>query len=82
MSVELSGDQVSLKADHSEDREEKQASYHIRERRRGSCRRIFRLPDGVDRDRIAARFDKGVLTVSLPKSATAAGQSRTIAIGS
>lgn len=81
VTVELAGDEISLKADHSEDREEKQASYHVSERRRGSCRRIFRLPDGIDRDHIAARFDKGVLTVSLPKSAPAAGQSRKIAIG-
>lgn len=30
--------------------------------------RSFGLPDGVDGDRIEAKFAKGVLTVTLPKT--------------
>ena len=41
------------------------------ERRYGSFRRSFQLPETVDADRIEAAFAKGVLTVKLPKSVEA-----------
>ena len=33
--------------------------------------RAFALPDGVDRERIEARLEDGVLTLTLPKAAEA-----------
>jgi HSP20 family protein len=36
------------------------------------------VPDDVDADKIEARFDKGVLKVTLPKSATAIQKERKI----
>jgi HSP20 family protein len=41
------------------------------ERAYGSFQRSFALPDSVDRDKIAANLSKGVLTITLPKTATA-----------
>ena len=41
------------------------------ERAFGFFRRTIPLPDGLDIDRAQASFDKGVLTISIPKSATA-----------
>ncbi len=41
------------------------------ERVSGSFERVVRLPEHVDGDRIAASYDKGVLTISVPKSAAA-----------
>ena len=43
----------------------------MRERNVGSFERVFQLPDGVDADRNAANFAKGMLTVTLPKKAEA-----------
>ena len=43
---------------------------HFRERRFGPFRRSFRIPDGVDRDDIGASFDRGLLTIVLPKGET------------
>jgi HSP20 family protein len=37
----------------------------------GSFQRAFSLPESVQQDKIAAAFAKGVLTVTLPKSADA-----------
>ncbi|MBV17858.1 MAG: heat-shock protein Hsp20 [Thalassospira sp.] len=37
------------------------------ERRYGSFKRSFRLPDTIDADNIAASFKNGVLTLTLPK---------------
>ena len=43
----------------------------LRERRYGSYERALRVPDAVDTDNMAATFKKGVLTVTLPKTAEA-----------
>ena len=52
-------------------KEEKKEDYHLRERHYGSYERALRVPDAVDTDKIAATFKKGVLTVTLPKTAEA-----------
>jgi HSP20 family protein len=76
----LSGDMLTIKGEKKDEREEKSESYHLSERRFGSFRRSFQLPRGVDRERVDASFDKGVLTVTLPKTAEAAAQQRKIDI--
>jgi HSP20 family protein len=47
---------------------EENASYHRREREGGSFSRSLTLPSEVDGDRVDARYDDGVLTVTLPKA--------------
>ncbi len=42
--------------------------WHVVERGYGSFVRAFQLPQGVDEDRIEARFTHGVLTVRVPKA--------------
>jgi HSP20 family protein len=37
----------------------------------GSFERTFQVPDGVDLDKVDASFKKGVLTVTMPKTAEA-----------
>lgn len=46
----------------------------------GSFQRTFALPEGVDREKIAATFAKGVLTVTLPKRAEAQQQQKKIEV--
>jgi HSP20 family protein len=62
---------LTIKGEKWEETEEKRKDYFLRERRFGSFERSFRLPEGVDKDKIEATFKKGVLTVTLPKSAEA-----------
>lgn len=69
--VKLSNGMLTIRGEKREQKEEKQKDYLVSERRYGSFTRSFQVPDGVDADRIAAHFSKGVLTVSLPKSAEA-----------
>ncbi len=54
--------------------------YLLTERYYGSFQRAFTLPSTVDADHIKAEFDKGVLTVTLPKTPQAKG--RVIAVQS
>ena len=43
-------------------------NFHRVERRFGSFQRIVSLPAQVEADKVEANFDKGVLTVSIPKA--------------
>jgi HSP20 family protein len=72
---------LTIRGEKKFEKEEKQKSYHIVERQYGSFQRSFELPDIVDEAKIAAKFDKGVLHVTLPKSAKAKETTRKIAIG-
>jgi HSP20 family protein len=55
------------KGEKKDQREEKKEDHFLSERHYGSFERYFALPEGVDADKIEARFKKGVLTVTLPK---------------
>jgi HSP20 family protein len=62
---------LTIKGEKKDEKEEKKKDYYVSERRYGSFERYFRLPDGVEADKIEASFKKGVLTVTLPKKAEA-----------
>ena len=62
---------LTIKGEKQEDKEEKNKDFHMRERRFGSFERALRVPETVDTDKIEASFKKGVLTVTLPKTAEA-----------
>ncbi len=67
--VSLSGDTLTVKGEKRQQREEKDRNYYLTERSYGEFRRSFILPEGVDREKVAAAFTNGVLTVTLPKTA-------------
>jgi HSP20 family protein len=71
LEVKVANDMLTIKGDRREEKEEKKKEYYLRERNVGSFERVFQLPNGVDADRIEAKFAKGVLTVTLPKKAEA-----------
>jgi HSP20 family protein len=58
--------------------QEEGASYHRRERAGGSFGRTVTLPQEIDTKKVAARYDNGILTVTLPK--VEAHKPRSIAI--
>ncbi len=76
--VKLANGIVTIKGEKSSERVEDQDDYHLRERSFGSFQRSFRVPANVDADKIEAQFDKGVLKVSLPKTAAAIQEERKI----
>jgi len=78
--VKLSNGVLTISGEKKEEKEEKKEGYYFSERRYGSFRRAFRVPEGVDADKIAATFDKGVLKIKLPKSAEAKQQEKKIEI--
>lgn len=66
--IKLSNGNLVIKGEKRESIEEKKKDYYLSERHYGSFERIFRLPKGIDAEKIDASFAKGVLTVSMPKS--------------
>jgi HSP20 family protein len=80
--LSVSGDVLVIKGEKERNKEEKDKNYYMSERSYGSFQRSFRLPDGVDQDKIVANFAQGVLTITLPKIADAQKQQKKIEIKS
>jgi len=80
--VQVTGDTLVLKGEKRQEKEEKDKNYHFSERSYGSFQRAFELPASVDRNKIAAGFSKGVLTLTLPKTAEAQTPAKKIDIKS
>jgi len=66
--VKLANGGITIKGEKHAEREEKKKDYYLSERHFGSFERYFRMPEGVDTEKIEATFKKGVLTVTLPKT--------------
>lgn len=78
--VEVDGDVLTLRGEKQEERRDEGKQYHLVERRYGSFQRSFTVPRTVDTDSITADFDRGVLTVRLPKTKEARAHGREILI--
>ena len=71
---------LTLKGEKKEESEKEEEDVHVMERRYGSFRRTFPIGQEVETDKIAAKFDKGVLKITLPKNGEKKAKERKIAI--
>ncbi len=71
---------LTIKGEKKEEKEEKKKDYYLSERRYGSFERRMQIPEGVDADKIEASFNKGVLTVTLPKTVQAQEPEKKISV--
>lgn len=69
--VKLEGDTLTIQAERKLEKQVKGENYLRTERSFGSFSRSFVLPSSIDGSKPEARYVNGVLTVTLPKSATA-----------
>ncbi len=69
--VKIANGILTIKGEKQEEKEEEKQDFYVRERSFGSFERTFQVPEGVDLDKVDASFKKGVLTVTLPKTAEA-----------
>ena len=77
--LEINDDYLTISAEHSEEKEEKEENYIRRERRQGKYTRSFYL-ENVNQDDIEAEYNDGVLKVHLPKEEKTPVKKRTIDI--
>lgn len=67
LDVEVSGNLLTLRGKREDEWSESKAGVYRQERRSGSFARTISLPTYVQADKIEARYDKGTVTVTLPK---------------
>jgi len=78
--VKIANGALVIQGEKKMEREENKEGMFFSERRYGSFKRSFRLPENVDVDKVAAHFEKGVLEVTLPKSTQATTEEKKIDI--
>ncbi|MBA3301643.1 MAG: Hsp20/alpha crystallin family protein, partial [Thermoleophilaceae bacterium] len=67
ISIEVQDNALTLAGKREADPERKERGWFRVERMHGAFSRSLSLPEGVDPERISARFDRGVLEVTIPK---------------
>jgi len=77
--ISLEGDCLTVSASRTEDKEDKKDSYLRRERRYGSYKRTFDV-SGVDVSGIDAKYENGILELTLPKLVEQPPESKKISI--
>lgn len=66
--ISISGDTLTIKGEHKEEKETKDENYFRKELRYGSFNRVLPLPVQIKSDKAEALFENGVLTLTLPKA--------------
>jgi HSP20 family protein len=66
--IQVNGNLLTVSGERKEEKEEKGKTFHRIERRSGSFSRSVTLPCPVADEKVEARFDGGVLTISMPKA--------------
>lgn len=80
--VTVQGDTLTIRGQSSAEEERKDRNWVMRERRSGSFARSVTLPAAVNADQAQARFENGVLTLTLPKTEQAQAKQIPISGGS
>jgi HSP20 family protein len=76
--VSVTNGVLNIRGEVKEEKEEKEKTYHLRERRYGSFSRSVTLPSNVSVDKSDAVFENGVLTLTLPKAEEAKAKTITV----
>jgi HSP20 family protein len=69
--ISLHDNVLTISGERRVEQEEERSGYHIRERRYGSFSRSVALPEGIDESKISARYEDGVLEVTVQGAAVA-----------
>ena len=80
--VEVTTNAVRIAGERIHEQEKQEIECYCRESAYGSFERIIDLPAPVDEGRAEARFSKGVLRITLPKSAQAKAKRKQVEIQS
>ncbi|MBL8672901.1 MAG: Hsp20/alpha crystallin family protein [Alphaproteobacteria bacterium] len=78
--VELADGALTIRGEKKAESKKEEKGWHVMERSYGSFYRAIPLPFDVDSAKVDAKFDKGVLTVILPKPPEVESKTRKIAV--
>jgi HSP20 family protein len=79
--VTVAANVLAIGGERKEEKKEERAFYIHRERSYGRFHRSVTLPTEVDVDKARAEFEHGILTLTLPKSATTKSKSIKVTAG-
>ncbi len=79
--VKVENNVLTIKGEKKLEREEKKENYHLIESSYGSFSRSFTLPSNVDADKATAKYEKGVLKITLPKKEEAKPKQIEVKVG-
>ena len=82
ISIEIKDGVLTIAGERRSASEQNDQGYHRVERSFGRFSRSLTLPEGIDAERVAANFDRGVLEVRIPKPAERKPHKVEIASGS
>ncbi len=71
LDISVTADSLSISGERKIAAAGEEAKYHRREREAGKFSRIVSIPSVVDTEKVEAKCDDGILTVILPKAASA-----------
>jgi len=71
---------LTIEGERKQERTEDESDYHLVERRYGTFKRSFRLSRAVDAQKIRAKYNNGVLTLTIPKTEEARPREIDIAV--
>lgn len=78
--LSVTEDALVIKGEKKSEREESRKGFYLSERTYGSFFRSIPLPPGVEPDKADAQFKRGVLTITIPKSAEAKAKAKKIEV--
>ena len=67
--ITLHNNVLTISGERKAEQEEERGGYYVRERRYGSFSRSLTVPEGVDESKIHARYENGVLEVTVEGAA-------------
>jgi HSP20 family protein len=80
--ITLDGNELRISGKREQETEQDEGRIHMYERAYGAFSRSFLLPDTADLDKVRSDLKEGVLTLVVPKKASASQQRRKVQVGS
>jgi len=68
LEINAKAEQLEIRGERTIDPPDERANWHRREREGGTFRRVVKLPQPVDPERVTARLDLGVLDIFAPRA--------------
>ena len=80
MEVSIEGDVLTIRGEKRAEKEDNGKNYYRMERSYGAFHRAIPLPAEVEQEKVEASFKKGVLAITMPKTAVALQHAKKIAV--
>jgi HSP20 family protein len=78
ISIAIDGDTLTISGEKADETEKNQKKYSRKEFSFQNFKRSFTMPDHIDNEKVAAKFEDGILSVEIPKKETVQATTRKI----